>query len=80
MHTAWLANEHHRIHLIEQWPDGPRKQAALAAARSALESLENTDPDASTFLCAISATRRNHLTILDSPKLMPLPRDYVLAA
>jgi hypothetical protein len=26
MYEAWLAAEHSRRHLIEQWPDGPRKK------------------------------------------------------
>ena len=38
MYAAWLASEHSRIHLIEQWPSGPRREAALAAARSTLDS------------------------------------------
>jgi hypothetical protein len=39
MHNQKLAMEHYRIHVMEQWPDGPRKQAGLAAARSTIESL-----------------------------------------
>ena len=39
MQSEWLALEHHRIHLMEQWPDGPRKEAGLNSARSALQSL-----------------------------------------
>jgi hypothetical protein len=42
MTRSWLAMEHYRIHTIETWPEGPRKQAALAAARSTLESLRRT--------------------------------------
>jgi len=34
--------EHDRLHRAEQWPDGPYKQAVLAAARAALERLEST--------------------------------------
>jgi len=39
MYNEWLAMQHYRIHVMEQWPDGPRKQAGLAAARSTIESL-----------------------------------------
>jgi hypothetical protein len=35
----WLALEHYRIHLMELWPDSPRKEAGLAAARSAIASM-----------------------------------------
>jgi hypothetical protein len=68
MHTAWLAIEHNRIHLIEQWPSGPRKDASLASARSALESLQRSlPPESAAFRCAICATRRNNLTLVDAP-------------
>ncbi len=67
MHTAWLATEHNRIHLIEEWPEGPRKEAALASARSALESLQRSLPCDETFRCAICHSRRNRLTFLASP-------------
>ena len=42
MHRGWLSVEHYRMHLMELWPDGPRKEAGLAAARSTLESLSIT--------------------------------------
>ena len=42
MHNEALAMEHYRIHVMEQWPDGPRKQAGLAAAQSTIESLART--------------------------------------
>lgn len=34
MISTWLAVEHHRIPLIENWPDGARKQASLASPSS----------------------------------------------
>jgi hypothetical protein len=39
MHTEWVAMEQYRIQVMEQWPDGPGKDCALAAARSALACL-----------------------------------------
>jgi len=87
MHTAWLASEHSRIHLIEQWPDGPRKTAALAAARSALDSLlrsvslrRSVQCDASAFRCSICGSRRNSPVILESPARLQLTRSSELAA
>jgi hypothetical protein len=60
MHTQWLAQEHYRIHLIEEWPEGPRKEAGLAAAKAALLSLEQTAPKpGATFLCEICAARQD---------------------
>ena len=56
MHTEWLAQEHYRIHVMEEWPEGARKEAGLAAARSALKSLELTSPG-SAFTCEICASR-----------------------
>ena len=60
----WLAVEHHRIHVIELWPDGPRKEAALAAARSALEGLASTTPEASSFTCATCTGTRETVTVI----------------
>jgi hypothetical protein len=53
----WLAVEHYRIHLMELWPDGPRKEAGLAAARSALEGIGCMGTRTS-FTCAICGARR----------------------
>jgi len=39
MRNAWFAVEHHRLHVIEEWPDGPQKEAALEAVRSSLAQL-----------------------------------------
>ena len=44
MYTEWLAMEQYRIQVMEQWPDGPGKESALAAARSALECLLREPP------------------------------------
>jgi hypothetical protein len=34
-----LAMEHYRLHVIEQWPEGAKKDAGLASVRSALRGL-----------------------------------------
>lgn len=39
MKDQWLAVEHYRLHTVEQWPEGPHKEGALAAIRSSVESL-----------------------------------------
>jgi len=64
MHSEWLAAEHYRIHVMEQWPDGPRREAGLAAARSAIESLARTLPQGSSFDCATCAGRRQTVSVL----------------
>jgi hypothetical protein len=53
----WLALEHYRIHLMELWPEGPRKEAGLAAARSAIESIGAMRARTS-FMCATCGGRR----------------------
>ena len=58
MNSEWLAMEHYRIHVMELWPDGHRKEAGLAAARSTLESLARTLPEGFSFECATCAGRR----------------------
>ena len=51
MYSERLAVEHYRIHMMELWPDGPRKDAGLAAARSVIESLHLTMPQGWSFEC-----------------------------
>ncbi len=47
-----LASEHHRLHTVDEWPDGPRKKAALDAIYSTLESLSRHPASSDvTFAC-----------------------------
>jgi hypothetical protein len=70
MNASWLANEHHRLHSIEQWPEGPRKQAALTAARSTLDGLlQRVGSDASGFLCLVCGHRCGGLSIVGPTRL-----------
>lgn len=39
MLREWIMGEHHRLHIVEERPDGPYKEAALTAIRSILDSL-----------------------------------------
>lgn len=79
MHSEWLAVEHYRIHVMELWPDGPRKTAGLAAARSALDRLVKTIPWESSFVCSTCASRRRNVTAIScGPAVHSAP--YELAA
>ena len=50
--TAWLASEHNRLHNIELWPDSPRKQIALSAVQSSLDSLSrHSATEQGKFIC-----------------------------
>jgi hypothetical protein len=74
MHSEWLAMEHYRIHLMESWPDGPKKEAGLASARSALESLARTVSEGSSFACAACASRRQPVTAIPrAPRIQRFP-------
>ena len=43
----WAAVERHRLHCAEEWPDGPHKQAVIAAIHATLENLfENSETSA----------------------------------
>ena len=66
MHSQWIGMEHYRLHLFETWPDGPRKDANLAAARSALNALERSAPVAApVFVCDTCAARRRSAPIIE---------------
>lgn len=81
MYAAWFASEHSRIHTIEQWPDGPRKEAALAAARSAVNSLlRSSRAHESAFHCAVCDSRRSIRSIVEYPRRFQNSRSADLAA
>ena len=66
MYSQWIGMEHYRMHLFETWPDGPRKEAFLAAARSALKALESAAPVADpVFVCEICAERRRSAPVIE---------------
>lgn len=66
MNIELMVFEHYRIHVIELWPDGPRKQAGLASARSVLERMVRTMPEGFSFACAICASGRQAVTEMPS--------------
>lgn len=57
MNTDWVAMEHYRLHVVEEWEDGPRKESALAAIRSSLESLKRFVAPERTFECWVCGAR-----------------------
>jgi hypothetical protein len=52
MLRQWARVEHHRLHCAEKWPDGPYKDAALAAVHSALDRFEAASGPAECSVCA----------------------------
>jgi hypothetical protein len=81
MYEAWLAAEHSRLHLIEQWPDGPRKEASLAAARSGMDGLlRSARSDQSGFRCLVCANRRSGPALVENPSHVQVFRSSDLAA
>ena len=80
MHREWLAAEHYRMHLMEGWPDGSRKDAALAAARSAMEVLVQTMPKGCTYVCGICAGRRHPIAVIPKASREHQQETTILAA
>jgi hypothetical protein len=59
MYAEWIATEHHRLHIVEEWPEGPHKEVALAAIQSSLHSLlQNHQPDGPLAACEICVSRK----------------------
>lgn len=60
-----FAAEHHRLHSVEQWPDGRRKEAVVKAIESTLDSLSR-HPAVSqgNFCCIVCQNRKANLTVL----------------
>jgi len=53
---GWLAAEHARLHVVETWPDSPRKAAVMRAIRSSISSL--SVHDGAGFTCALCQSQR----------------------
>jgi hypothetical protein len=70
MYIEPTAFEHYRIHVIELWPDGPRKEAGLGSARSVLDRMVRTMPEGFSFECAICASRRRTVTEMPSSSVI----------
>lgn len=47
-----LAMEHYRLHVIEAWPEGATKEAALASVRSAIRGLL-VSQGSSAWVCVV---------------------------
>jgi hypothetical protein len=77
MQLEWIATEHHRLHVIEQWPESPLKEAALAATRSTLESLLRRQPVATLPVCSICSSRKRSSTVVPFPE--PFQIDHLAA-
>jgi hypothetical protein len=67
MNRQWLAMEHYRMHVIQQWPDGPRKEAALAAARSAIASLQRAVSLTDAEICPVCAGGSHGPMVVEFP-------------
>jgi hypothetical protein len=64
MHFQWLTTEHNRLHVVEEWPDGPAKTAALAAIRSTMAGLLRNAPSGMTLpLCEVCLSRLIELPV-----------------
>ena len=63
----WIRNEHYRLHCVEEWPDTPYKDAALAAIHSALERLETSLAPNELPQCMVCASRKTRAVVLEFP-------------
>ena len=69
MHAEWIATEHHRLHIVEEWPEGRHKEVALAAIQSSLHSLlQNHKPDGPLATCDICVSRKGATSELEFAK------------
>lgn len=66
MLSKWIMEEHHRLHIVERWPDGPHKEAVLGAIRSTLNRLLLDSRAVNPPVCAICNDRRRVGAVLSS--------------
>ena len=68
MHRNWLAIEHHRLHSVEEWPNGPRKEAVLHAIRSSIASVSRKLDSGETLpVCEVCLSRLSLTHIVAFP-------------
>jgi len=68
MQKQWVAMEHYRLHMVDEWPDSPYKQATLAAIQSTLASLlREAGAATSQKECAICMSRKKASKVLEFP-------------
>jgi len=66
--TQWLRMEHYRLHCVEQWPEGPHKQTALAGIHCTLQSLQSDfNSPIEPSLCMVCASRKAGLAVMEFP-------------
>jgi hypothetical protein len=79
MHSQWLKTEHDRLHIIESWPDGSLKEAALAAIQSKLASFARNAPaNALRLDCETCLNRQRSLGVVSLhlvPQAVDQPMD-----
>lgn len=76
MNFEWIAMEHHRLHLVEEWPDSPHKAAALAAIHSTLQGLlRNQRPGAPVLTCEVCLNRQRSAPVVKFPETFPVVHD-----
>jgi hypothetical protein len=62
----WIGMEHYRFHCAEQWPDGPHRDAVLAAIYSTLQRLEAAAADVPAA-CMVCARRKTLAPVIMFP-------------
>ena len=67
MISEWIMVEHHRLHIVEEWPDGSYKEVVLKGIRCTLDSLVRySQAAAHQPVCTICHNRRRKIAVLDS--------------
>jgi hypothetical protein len=67
MRKQWLAIEHSRLHVIENWPESAKREISLQAVRSAIRSLTGDD-DPWSAECLICGEPKHSGLLLELPK------------
>ena len=66
MLREWVMVEHHRLVSIEEWPEGPHKEAVLAAIQSTLKSLLQDFRTPVNQVCDVCRNRSRAIHVLDA--------------
>jgi hypothetical protein len=76
MYLEWVVAEHHRLHIVEEWPEGPQKQAVLASIHSKLESLHRVRRDLALPECMVCLSRKVAICVTRDADLFQKETSY----
>ncbi|HLX43267.1 MAG TPA: hypothetical protein VKR43_07525 [Bryobacteraceae bacterium] len=76
MISEWIAIEHYRLHLVENWPHSAHREATLAAIYSTLSGLDRNWRSTARHTCMVCLNESGNVQVFpDSARVGPKKDD-----